>query len=303
MKAKKENFLNAYNLNDHDWALDYQNIYVNHSGDYKSNPVFHAHKSCELLFFEEGECQYRIYDQVYKMGPNDILIIGATDPHSRIFTKPPSYRFGLTLIPAYIQSLPIIKDYLNIFQTHSVEEAQKLRHIDDEIFERILQIIIRLHEETDNNGEGKGDMVYALLLELTIYLKRLLNYERQEVIGIAKTMQELKNYVDQHYAEDMSLHRLSKIFYLQPNTISKYFRKYHGKSLNQYINAVRVTNSVKLLQESDLSITQLAAEVGYSSVNTFLRQFKSFMSISPLQYKKNQSGNEATMEIGWKRST
>lgn len=302
MKAKKENFLNEYNKVDHDWALDYQNVYVNHSADFSSNPGFYVHNSCELLFFEEGESQYRIYDQVYETGPNDILIIGATDPHSRIFTKPPSYRFGLTLIPAYIQSLPVIKDFSKIYQTHSVEEAQKLRHIDDTVFERILQILIQLHEETENNGEGQGDMVYALLLELTIHLKRLLNYEKQEVTGMEKTMQDLKSYVDQHYMEDLSLERLSEIFYLQPNTISKYFGKYYDKNLNQYINAVRVTNAVRLLQETNLSITDLAEEVGYTSINTFLRQFKKIMSISPLQYKKNnQEKGETTMEIGWSR--
>ncbi len=306
MKAKKENFLNTYHpstygQNSQDWALDHQNIYVNHSGDFGSNPGFYVHNSCELLFFEEGECQYRICNQVYEMGPNDILIIGATDPHSRIFTKPPSYRFGLTLIPAFIQSLPVIRDFAKIYQTHSVEEAQKLRHIDDVVFERMLQILIQLHEETEDNGEGKGDMVYALLLELTIYLKRLLNYEKKEIMGMEKTMQELKSYVDQYYAEDLSLGRLSEIFYLQPNTISKYFSKYYDKNLNQYINAVRITNAVRILQESDISITELAEEVGYSSVNTFLRQFKTFMAISPLQYKKNQEKSETTMQLSWKR--
>ena len=58
--------------------------------------------------------------------------------------------------------------------------------------------------------------------------------------------------------------------------------------MNRYINSVRITNAVRILDKSDISITELAEMVGYENVNTFLRQFKEKMDVSPLQYRKRR---------------
>lgn len=283
---EKEKFLNDYTEEEHFKALNGQNVYVSHTGDYKGNPLYHVHNSCELLFFEEGEAEYRIGNTFYRMKPNDVLIIGGTDPHSRKFTKTPCLRYGLTVLPAFLQSLPIINSYMNVYRTQNQEDAKKLTCIDEATFQRMVQILWQLREETKENVQGRGDLVYALLLEMTIYLKRLLNLEKQDVSGTYKIMSDVKNYIDFHYMEDLSLNELSRRFFLQPNTISKNFGKTFGKNINSYINSVRVTNAVRILEVSDVSITELSGMVGYTSINTFLRQFREKMGVSPLQYKK-----------------
>lgn len=52
--SRTEQYLNAYEEEAHNVALNNQNVYVSYSGDYKANPIFHVHNSCELLFFEEA---------------------------------------------------------------------------------------------------------------------------------------------------------------------------------------------------------------------------------------------------------
>lgn len=283
---QKEQFLNSYGQEEHFHALNNQNVYVNYTGDYRSNPLYHVHNSCELLFIEEGEAQYRIGGNEYHLGPRDVLIIGGTDPHSRKFLKTPCLRYGLTVMPAFMQSLPVINGYMHIYRTQTPVDAFRLKNIDEEVFRQMIRILWQLRDETERNGSGRSEMIYALLLELTIYLKRLLQVEKQELSGTYKTMSQIKNHIDFHYNEELGLKELSRIFYLQPNTISKSFGQVFGKNINSYIQAVRITHAVRILEESDLSITELSAAVGYSSVNTFLRQFREKMNISPLQYKK-----------------
>lgn len=283
---KKEDFLNNYTEDNHNRALNYQNVYVSHSGDYRANPIRHVHNACEIIFVEEGGGVYHINGEPYMIEERSVLIIGGTDPHSRIFTKTPCIRYGLTILPSFLHMLPIINSYMNVFRTPSPKDAEKLVSIDEDIFQRLIQLVLLLHEETQDNGDGRGDMVYALLLEMTIILKRLLFLEKQEVSGTYKMMSDIKNYIDLHYAEELSLKELSSSFYLQPNTISKNFGKIFGKNVNNYINSVRVANAVRFLEEEEISITELADRVGYSSVNTFLRQFREKMGVSPLQYKK-----------------
>lgn len=289
-------FLNSYTKIEHDAKLNNANIYVSYSGDYKANPLYHVHNSCELLFIEQGVAEYKINDMKYTVGPRSVLIIGGTDLHSRRFTQTPCIRFGLTLLPSYLQRQPIINSLQNIYQTHSPEVAKKLCDLEEDVFQRLMQIIWQLHLETEQNPDGKGDLVYALLLELTIRLKRLLQLEKQEYSEAAQSMQEIKTYIDIHFMEDLSLEHLSEQFYLQPNTISKNFRKYYGKNIISYINAVRISNAARILGQREVKITDLAEEVGYHSINTFLRQFREKMNISPLQYKKNLEKSRAEME-------
>ena len=258
-----------------------------------------------MYWVEEGEGLYKIKNMDYEVGKNSILIIGGADPHFRKFTRTPCIRYGLTVMPSFLQNLPIINSYMQVYQTHPVKEAQKLQNLELSDFQRIIQIIRLLREETRENGEGRGDMVYALLLELTIILKRYLNLEKKDISGTYKAMSDIKNYIDLHYAEELNLTVLSRNFYIQPNTISKNFKKIFGKNVVNYINSVRIANAVRILEESHVSITELSGAVGYSSMNTFLRQFRDIMGISPLQYKKQMEQyktDSGTMYTMWKDS-
>ena len=80
---------------------------------------------------------------------------------------------------------------------------------------------------------------------------------------------------------------LGEKFFLHPSTISKDFTKYCGYNLNKYINTVRVCEAASLLENNSDSVAVIAERCGYDSVNKVLRQFKSIMDVSPLQYRKS----------------
>ena len=271
-------------------AIDTQNISVSYSGDFQKSELCQVHNSCEILFVEEGQAEYHINSEIYPVQKNTVLIIGATDRHRFKFNSLPYVRYGLTVMPAFMQSLPIINSYMNIYQTRILTD------IEEELFQRMIRILWELREEVEGEAEIRTDMIYALLLELTILLKRLLHTEQQDTGGTYQIMNEIRNYIDFHYWEDFSLTSLSKQFYLQPNTISKNFSKVFGKNINYYINSVRITNAVRILdtREGNINITELSEMVGYTNINTFHRQFRERMEVSPLQYKKR---NEQAMEV------
>ena len=289
-------YLNNYVKEELIAAIDTQDISISYSGDYRKSELCQVHNSCELLFVEEGDADYFINDEVYHVQKNSVLIIGATDRHRFKFNSVPYIRYGLTIMPSFLQSLPIINSYMNVFRTQSMKDARNLVDVDEKLFRRMIQILWELREEEQGKAEIRKDMIYALLLELTILLKRLLHTEQQDTGGTYQIMNEIRNYIDFHYWEDLSLTSLSKQFYLQPNTISKNFSKFFGKNINYYINSVRITNAVRILdtREGNINITELSEMVGYTNINTFHRQFRERMEVSPLQYKKR---NEQAMEV------
>lgn len=281
-----ENSMNAFAAKEHFMAMDTRNIFVSYSGDYKKSRMPQVHNSCEILFVEEGEADYRINGRNYPVKNRSVLIIGSHDHHESYITKLPYIRYGITLMTDFLQTFPIISQYMNVYRTQSVEHYNQLYQVDELVFRHMIEVLRVLYRETKENEKGKGDLVYALLLELTILLKRILHLEKEEISDAHRMIRQIKNYIDLHYNQDLSLSTLSGIFYVQPNTISKNFSSIMGETMNTYINAVRITNAVYLLERTELSVTEVAEHVGYESINTFLRQFKKKMGVSPLKYRK-----------------
>jgi AraC-like DNA-binding protein len=280
--------LNAYNETEHWIALNERNIYLSYTEDDQQSFMNHVHSSCELLLVEQGGADYTIDNLVYHLQKHDLFIIGAMDPHLRTMTDYPFIRYGLTFMPAYVGSFPIINEYVNIYSTQKPENFIKLKNIEEDEFEKLRNIFLRLGEESTQIQSNNSDMIYALLLQLTIILKRRLNYGKLNLAGnnTYQSMLNIRSYIDANYCENLSLNELSKKFYLQPNTISRDFRSCFSININNYINSVRITNAVSILEKSSISITDLASQVGYTSINTFIRQFGTKMGLSPYQYRK-----------------
>jgi len=268
--------------------MDQDNVYVTHSSDDSSGIINHRHRTIEVLFGESGEAEYKINGEKHTIGRNDILIIGAMDFHFAKLTEVPFNRYGLTLLPVYMRTIPGVNDYLDIYKTQSQEKSMLLKGLPDREFAEYIHVLRNLREETRTPKKDSAEIVAAHIHILTLMLKRRLDFRNPETVRspLHQTMLQIKSYIDLNYKEEINLEKLGERFYFQPGTISKYFKLECGINIKKYINTVRVSNAVRLLENSDISIEALAAEVGYANVNTFLRQFNEMMQISPLQYRK-----------------
>lgn len=100
--------------------------------------------------------------------------------------------------------------------------------------------------------------------------------------SIAKSMQD---YVDQHYAEDISRSSLTDIFYLDPDYASKLFKKETGISFKNYIIKKRIEVAKNLLSTTDLPINTVSDNVGYGNYSYFTRLFKKVTDMTPNEYR------------------
>ena len=99
----------------------------------------------------------------------------------------------------------------------------------------------------------------------------------------------VKNYIYQHYAEDLSLETLAEKVYLSSGYLSFIFKKETGMNLNRFIRVVRMEKAKELLdQNKDASIQDIALCVGYDDAYHFSKLFKKHFGQSPSQYRKAQ---------------
>lgn len=103
--------------------------------------------------------------------------------------------------------------------------------------------------------------------------------------GYSPAVQKVINYIDFNYQEDLSLKKIAELFSISPSYLSALFKKETGTTLTEYINSKRIDVSVSLLNTTDLSIQNVAGQVGFLDVNYYTRIFKKLKGLSPSAYR------------------
>ncbi|WP_167859589.1 response regulator [Paenibacillus cymbidii] len=96
----------------------------------------------------------------------------------------------------------------------------------------------------------------------------------------------VKQFIHEHYGEDLSLVRLAQIVHFNPSYLSRLFKQVAGTNLLGYINEVRIDHAKRLLTESELKVHDIAKTVGYMSAPYFTRFFRRAVNMSPQEYRE-----------------
>lgn len=95
------------------------------------------------------------------------------------------------------------------------------------------------------------------------------------------------DYIVSHYREDLSLESVADQLQMSRSYLSTYFRDKTGMTFTDYLNALRMSKAKELLGSTDhIRIGEVAAEVGYRNVNSFIRMFKKICGITPGEYRR-----------------
>lgn len=92
-------------------------------------------------------------------------------------------------------------------------------------------------------------------------------------------------YIDENYAENLSVDQLAAKFNFSSNYLCVLFKKHTDKTILEYITDARLKQSIYLLQETPLRISQIASMVGYSTSSYFCSIFAKKFGITPTQYR------------------
>lgn len=104
-----------------------------------------------------------------------------------------------------------------------------------------------------------------------------------------KMIESVLAYIEAHLEESLTLEELSKQFNVSKFYFHRIFTAVMGESLNQYCLSRKMNASVKLLVESNLSLTEIAYGLNFSSQSVFTRTFKNWYGVNPNQVRKGFS--------------
>ena len=86
-----------------------------------------------------------------------------------------------------------------------------------------------------------------------------------------------------------SLDELSERFFLSKYHICRLFKEAAGVTVSEYVNIQIVRKARHYLEETKLSVSEIAGLLGYGSMTCFEKIFKRYMQATPLEYRKNQN--------------
>ena len=100
-------------------------------------------------------------------------------------------------------------------------------------------------------------------------------------------------YLNEHYAENVSVHALAKIAHYSPAQFRRLFHSLTQMSPSDYIVNVRINAAKTLLGTTDRRISDIAVDAGFFDHAHFIRTFKRIVGVTPAKYRKNISNPSA----------
>ena len=96
----------------------------------------------------------------------------------------------------------------------------------------------------------------------------------------------VRRYIDLHFKEPLTLEQLSEEAHMNKYYLSHVFKREYGVSPINYMISRRFDESKYLLAETDLSMSQIAQLLGFSSSSYFSQAFRKTQGVSPMEFRQ-----------------
>ena len=247
-----------------------------------------------LVYFYSGAAKVKMNDRTYQASRGSLFLYPSSTKYSIINTnegdtKIMSINFDFVGNADRPQSpIPTVSDKL-------WNPADALENV---FFEDAPQLGEPLHLETMQSlepifGEMTSEFVSPkmhdrIMLSLLMH-QVLISIARRITLGTGQAragfVDQVIDYIQENYASDLSNESIGKYFNYHPNYINRVVQKRTGQSLHQYVLSCRVSKALEMLQTTNLSITEVAERVGFSSIKHFSQPFKSIYGYSPIHFR------------------
>lgn len=255
---------------------------------------WHWHDELQFCLVTRGSICFFVNDRKHRLERGQGIFVSsgclhmakpAQDPHSSYICLNVHPRL-LGAFPGSMMESRYVTPYLN---NPSLEEAVLSSQIlwQKEILDGIAAIS-RLYEKREFGYELE---ICSMLNTMWVLLLRNLkerpsqHSQGRESSNIA--VQKILAYISRHYSARITLEQIAKELSFSTGECCRMFKRVTGETIISYLILYRISKSTELLRDTDLSVSQIAYETGFSSTSYFIGKFKAQLGVTPLQFRKN----------------
>ena len=103
---------------------------------------------------------------------------------------------------------------------------------------------------------------------------------------------KIKQYIANHYMENITIKDISNELFLTSTYLCLIFKNEEGITINRYITQLRMDKAIDLLKNTNMTIAQIALQVGYTDTTYFSKLFKSYIGSNPREIRKEKANSD-----------
>jgi len=261
----------------------------------------HQHKEYELNFVEHAKGVKRIVgDSVEEIGDYDLVLIGGENLEhvwEQGNCKSEDIREITIQFPADIFPPEMLSknQFLSIGQMLAKAEHGLAFSLDSIM--KVYAVIDGMPKEPDRFKQ------FLMFLSMLYTLSSCEGYKELSSTSFAhvdknaesRRVQKIKQYISEHYREEIRLQDLADMVGMTPSGFSRFFKIRTGRTLSEYIIDIRLGNAARLLVDTTHNISEICYECGFNNVSNFNRIFKAKRGTTPHEFRNLYKKTKVTI--------
>ena len=253
---------------------------------------FHYHPEIELTHVSSSFGQRIVGDAIDSFKPGDLVLLGPNLPHlyyndsrnskSSTWARAIVLQFKENCLGKAFGELRELGEIADMIHRSkrgirftgkaAAEGARMLVQLDESEGVRRITLFIELLG-TLARAEEWGNLA-------SLAYSPLINPKQEDRINHAF------GYLYEHFTEELRLPQVASACGMSPESFSRFFKKATGKTFIGFLNELRISNACWLIQQSDLTITEICYASGFTNLSNFNRRFRKIKKLTPAEYRK-----------------
>lgn len=253
-----------------------------------SNIKPYSDKYWSFVFLTTGICTNQINDMTYKATEGFLIITGPNHIRSVTADTPVCICHEMSIKDETLQHICMTNFSRDLYEHLCDPHAPVVLKLPYSTSMEVQQTVARITHMTHDNKKISEMCIQSLI----IYLLGQVIINGQAVFHNTDFFEQLLT-LQQPETFCMSSSDIIRKSGYSRSQYSRKFKKETGVTLTRYLMDLRINYAKLLLQTTTKSILEIFAEVGYDSVNYFIRIFREHTGVTPLQFRhKNQEYKE-----------
>lgn len=256
----------------------------------------HFHRYIEILYGNSGEFDVYLSGKRQRFGEGDMILINSREVHQINSVSDGGGRyFVIRFEPEIIynsmsQSLFELK-YILPFILENATHAKYISR-NETAGSFIPELFSEMIDEFQKQEYGYELAIKTDIGRLYLWILRYWYKSGTEPgngfvtdLELMKRLQPAFDYVLEHYDRQMKASEMARLSGMSCSYFSRVFNQVMHMNFSSYVNYIRIAEAEKLLVSTDLNITEIAGNTGFSSTSYFIKQFQYYKNISPKQFR------------------
>lgn len=248
----------------------------------------HNHTFFELVYILKGTATHWIGQESMPLRAGDYFIIDPGSAHSYKDTKDFEI-VNCLFLPEYIDralgecpslSSLLSNQVLRFGVPLDIRAADRILHDEDKSVGKLIRL---MEKEYAQQNVGYMELLRCYLTQVLVLAVRASESAERARVRHRATAAVVE-YLQQNYAQPLSLDTISSRFGYTPQYLSSLFHKDTGTTIQDFLQRLRVEEACKRM-DSKLSLTELAQAVGYNDTKHFSKIFRKHKGVSPREYR------------------